>query len=77
MKLKFFALVAVVTLTLFFFFSSEVNESNSIVSELTQEELNKQYPGEYFYNQRAYPNNYINEEAIKKAEIQAKKCNTL
>ena len=73
MKLKVFALVAIVTLTLFFFFSSEVNESNSNVSELTtQEELNKQYPGEYFYNQRAYPNNYINEEAIKKAEIQAK-----
>lgn len=34
--------------------------------------LNKQYPGEWFYNQRAYPDNYINKVAIAEAEQQLK-----
>ncbi|NND63722.1 MAG: T9SS type A sorting domain-containing protein, partial [Flavobacteriaceae bacterium] len=38
----------------------------------SQDELNKQYPGEWFYNERAYPNNFINRQAIKEAEVQAK-----
>ena len=36
----------------------------------TQEALLKQYPGEWFYNQRAYPNNFISREAMAKAETQ-------
>jgi len=52
-------------------FSSESKDTNSLTSDLTREALHQQYPGEYFYNQRAYPNNYINEAAIKKAEVQA------
>ncbi len=30
------------------------------------------YPGVYMYNQRAYPDNYINKKAIKKAIVQTK-----
>ena len=36
------------------------------------DQLNKQYPGEWFYNERAYPDGYINVEAIQNAELQAK-----
>ncbi|MEM7087854.1 MAG: T9SS type A sorting domain-containing protein [Bacteroidota bacterium] len=72
MKLRVFTVIAIIASTFILLFSSEVDVPNSGISEVTQKELNRQYPGEYFYNQRAYPNNYINEEAIKKAEIQAK-----
>ncbi|NQX84919.1 MAG: T9SS type A sorting domain-containing protein [Flavobacteriaceae bacterium] len=34
--------------------------------------LNKQYPGEWFYNERAYPDGIINVKAIRNAELQAK-----
>ncbi len=38
----------------------------------SSETLNELYPGEWFYNERAYPNNFINRQAIKEAELQAK-----
>ena len=41
-------------------------------SQVSQEKMFTEYPGEWFYNQRAYPNNYINKEAIRKAEIQTR-----
>lgn len=31
-----------------------------------------EYPAEWMYNQRAYPNNYINKEAYKEAIVQTK-----
>jgi photosystem II stability/assembly factor-like uncharacterized protein len=48
-------------------FSSE----KIVISEKTEMVQNRNDPGEWFYNERAYPNNYINETAIKNAEIQA------
>jgi len=34
---------------------------------IAQQDLFKEYPNEWMYNQRAYPNNFINAEAIKNA----------
>ena len=45
---------------------------NTKENPLTQQSiLNKEYPSEWMYNQRAYPNNFINSEAIEKAIIQS------
>jgi len=37
----------------------------------TQKELTQEYPHEWMYNQRAYPDNHINKAAMKAAVIQA------
>lgn len=59
-----------IIITLFgYWFSSESIESSNTPTQL---QLNKLYPGEWFYNERAYPNNYINETAIRNAEIQVR-----
>lgn len=45
----------------------------SCKKKLNEEKTDKvEYPGEWLYNQRAYPNNYINKEAYKEAIIQSK-----
>ncbi len=64
--------LAVTTITTLFFFNSEIFDSKNLSEEKTQEQLNQQYPGEWFYNERAYPDNVINLAAIKKAETQVK-----
>ena len=40
-------------------------------TQAQQSNLHKEYPSEWMYNQRAYPNNFINSEAIEKAIIQS------
>ena len=47
--------------------------SASGLENIIQEENGKmEYPAEWMYNQRAYPNNYINREAYKEAVVQTK-----
>lgn len=41
-------------------------------SKSNSSNLLKEYPNEWMYNQRAYPDNYINSEAIKSAILQSK-----
>ena len=54
---------SIIILSGFVFFISTF-EKNIKAESVSQEKLNKQYPGEWFYNERAYPNNYINRNAI-------------
>ena len=54
--------------TLLLYKSSNIKEDRT--SSLS--ELQKEYPSEWMYNQRAYPDNYINAEAIKDAFQQSK-----
>ncbi|NNM23158.1 MAG: hypothetical protein HKO54_06375, partial [Flavobacteriaceae bacterium] len=56
--------------SIYLHFSSESKQELSI-TKAERMALEKLYPGEGFYNERAYPNNYINEKAIRNAEIQA------
>jgi len=51
------------------FFNTNQNNSNY---KHQQSILQKEYPSEWMYNQRAYPNNYINPLAIENAIEQAK-----
>ncbi len=44
----------------------------SCESEIIKNEPKQDYPGEYMYNQRAFPDNYINKEAIAKAISQTR-----
>jgi len=65
-----------ITLTFFvisfvFLFPSEENTAVQEAAVPSRAAMDKLYPGESFYNERAYPNNYINENAIRNAEIQA------
>ncbi|MEM7187499.1 MAG: hypothetical protein AAF466_12650, partial [Bacteroidota bacterium] len=53
-----------------FLFSLEL-DSEVTTYNAERERLHQLYPGEGFYNERAYPDNYINERAIKNAEVQA------
>lgn len=46
--------------------------NQSQVNHIPQQELAKEYPHEYMYNQRAYPDNYINNAAIQEAVLQVK-----
>jgi photosystem II stability/assembly factor-like uncharacterized protein len=39
-----------------------------------KQEVKNEYPGEWMYNQRAFPNNYINKKAISKAIAQTKQA---
>ena len=59
-------ILVILVLTIFFF-----NENNSNTKP-QQASLHKEYPNEWMYNQRAYPDNFINPEAIKSAIIQSK-----
>ncbi len=52
------------------FFISKLN--NSTKPEVGLNELFEEYPHEWMYNQRAYPDNYINAEAMEKAVVQSK-----
>ncbi|RMA58669.1 VPS10 domain-containing protein [Ulvibacter antarcticus] len=59
------SLLSIAALCLVAFFScSEKKSSASTSDEAT---LFKEYPHEHMYNQRAYPDNYINREAISEA----------
>ncbi|MEL6812345.1 MAG: T9SS type A sorting domain-containing protein [Bacteroidota bacterium] len=68
-KWQLLAVLGITCLVMLWWFPSEEKMENE---DIDQAALNEQFPGEWFYNERAYPNNYINEEAIKRAEIQAK-----
>lgn len=63
---------SLVVLLLFsaFFISSCKNTSEEKVAE--KETGKMEYPAEWMYNQRAYPNNYINKVAYKEAIAQSK-----
>ena len=52
----------------FVFYTNE----NKLDADFEQSNLQKEYPSEWMYNQRAYPNNYINSEAIQNAIEQSK-----
>ena len=46
---------------------------NNSEENIAEKETGKmEYPAEWMYNQRAYPNNYINKEAYKEAVLQSK-----
>ncbi len=46
---------------------------NNSEEKASEKEIGKmEYPAEWMYNQRAYPNNYINKEAYKEAILQSK-----
>ncbi|WP_026451934.1 T9SS type A sorting domain-containing protein [Aequorivita capsosiphonis] len=47
-------------------------KNNSKEKSLEKETGKVEYPGEWMYNQRAYPNNYINKDAYKEAIAQSK-----
>lgn len=44
-----------------------LSEKKSVESEIQETSLLKEYPSEWMYNQRAYPNNYINRNAMQEA----------
>lgn len=69
LKWQLLAMVGIIMTLFGYWFSSDGDEASETI---TQEQLNNLYPGEWFYIERAYPNNYINETAIKNAEIQVK-----
>ena len=54
--------------TLFVINTNNKPENNTFILSKSQ----KEYPSEWMYNQRAYPDNYINAEAIKEAFQQSK-----
>jgi photosystem II stability/assembly factor-like uncharacterized protein len=56
-------LALLLILTIGYYFSNKTI-SNPILDKIS---LLKEYPSEWMYNQRAYPNNYINKDAIKEA----------
>ncbi len=62
-------IIVIVVLILVIVFN---NKENKLSFELQQASLQKEYPSEWMYNQRAYPNNYINSEAIQNAIAQSK-----
>ncbi|MFT4698091.1 MAG: photosystem II stability/assembly factor-like uncharacterized protein [Flavobacteriaceae bacterium] len=63
-------LLSLGVLFILIFFISKLNQP--LNSEISQKDLIKEYPSEWMYNQRAYPNNYINTEAIENAIVQSK-----
>lgn len=61
------------TLAACFFLFLFIGCKNTSEEKSSQKETGKiEYPAEWMYNQRAYPNNYINKEAYKEAVAQAK-----
>ena len=65
-----FNLIAFALTVSIFFLSSCKNNSEEKIAE--KETGKMEYPAEWMYNQRAYPNNYINKEAYKEAILQSK-----
>jgi len=63
------SIVVLFVILLITFFSTK---ENSTIIERQQSSLQKEYPSEWMYNQRAYPNNYFNSEAIQNAIAQSK-----
>jgi len=62
-------LIALIAFSALLFIGCKNNsEENSEEKEIGKME----YPAEWMYNQRAYPNNYINKEAYKEAILQSK-----
>ncbi len=59
----------IILLLAIIFINTKENNGNL---DLQQTSLQKEYPSEWMYNQRAYPNNYINSEAIERAILQSK-----
>ncbi len=49
-----------------------LNSCNSSASKEKLSNVNAEYPSEWMYSQRAYPNNYINKKAVSKALNQTK-----
>ncbi len=74
MKTQKLLSITAIAIGLSFGFYGLYNTFTPSVSEesTSQANLLKQYPGEWFYNERAYPNNYINRQAIKNAEVQVR-----
>ncbi|SRX55037.1 T9SS type A sorting domain-containing protein [Aequorivita sp. CIP111184] len=74
--LPFFLMLLLLVLSTFFI--SSYKNNSEIVQAGGQEKIDEEkpgkleYPAEWMYNQRAYPNNYINKEAYKRAIIQTK-----
>lgn len=68
---KFSLIITVFTLFIFGCNSNEKKESPTTVKTGKME-----YPAEWMYNQRAYPNNYINKEAYKDAVLLTKQILT-
>lgn len=61
------------TLAACFFLFLFIGCKNTSEEKSSQKETGKmEYPAEWMYNQRAYPNNYINKEAYKEAVAQAR-----
>jgi len=61
--------IALTFLFSIFLFSCKNNSKENVIEEETGK---MEYPAEWMYNQRAYPNNYINKEAYKEAVLQSK-----
>ena len=61
-------------IALLFFFALVFSScKDSSAKKIAEKETGKmEYPAEWMYNQRAYPNNYINKEAYKEAILQTK-----
>ena len=64
-----FNLIALAFISAFLLSSCKNNSEEKIAEKETGK---KEYPAEWMYNQRAYPNNYINKEAYKEAVLQSK-----
>ena len=63
-------LLSIGLLFVILFSFTKLNEAS--FSEVSQNDIINEYPHEWMYNQRAYPDNYINTEAMKNAIIQSK-----
>ncbi len=61
-----------IALTFFSVFILSSCKNNSGKNSEEKEIGKMEYPAEWMYNQRAYPNNYINKEAYKEAILQSK-----
>jgi photosystem II stability/assembly factor-like uncharacterized protein len=73
--LPFFLIVLLLLLSTLLISSYKDNSdgvSASGLEDIIQETGKMEYPAEWMYNQRAYPNNYINKEAYKEAIVQSR-----
>lgn len=70
LKRTLFALVGILTLSIWTF---HLNQTETTSTEPLDQAL---YPGEWFYNERAYPDGFINRSAIEEAEtiVQTRKA---
>ena len=72
MKKNKIAIAAMLLFGISFILVSNLNLTKNEKELSNESRPIEQYPHEWMYNQRAYPDNIINSEAIKKAIIQAK-----